>query len=261
MQQVFRSRVACLSFLSLTLALTAACGGSSASPTPQAARPTTAPTAAPTDQSGAGAQPTTTSGSSLAVTPVAPVATVGPQAAPAATAAAEAQPGGLRTLLPLTGEFAVTGNADDQTLSVVPIGSASVALTVQLDLAPHSIGAAPNSDVVAAVDTAPSTHTVTLTSLDSSTELGSVDLGGPPEAVAGPPPNGPDEPLLVVSDVDNTIRPLDATSRELGPAVQLGAGPHVVNVAKGGAMLTPQIFVANAGDGTVSVLDDKATAV
>ena len=34
------------------------------------------------------------------------------------------------------GEYAVTGNVDDRTLSVVPIGAAAVATTVQLDMAP-----------------------------------------------------------------------------------------------------------------------------
>ena len=39
---------------------------------------------------------------------------------------------------------------DDHSLSVVPIGAAAVATTVQLDLAPRAVGAAPNSDTVLA---------------------------------------------------------------------------------------------------------------
>jgi len=72
--------------------------------------------------------------------------------APAPTPNPQQQAFGLHSPLPLAGEFAVTGNLDDRTLSVVPIGAAAVATTVQLDLAPRVIGAAPNSDTVFAAD-------------------------------------------------------------------------------------------------------------
>jgi hypothetical protein len=49
---------------------------------------------------------------------------------------------GLHSPLPLAGEYAVTANRDDHTLSVVQIGAAAVATTVHLDLAPQAIGIA-----------------------------------------------------------------------------------------------------------------------
>ena len=56
-------------------------------------------------------------------------------AAPAATPDPRQQAFGLHAPLPLAGEFAITANLDDHTLSVVPIGAAAVATTVQLDVA------------------------------------------------------------------------------------------------------------------------------
>ncbi|HEV7666224.1 MAG TPA: hypothetical protein VGQ62_22005, partial [Chloroflexota bacterium] len=235
----------------LSLALGAACNGGGAAPTPQAARPTVQSTPASTAVGQSQAEPTA----------VAPVATAAPQAAAAATAATQAQPGGLHTMLPLAGEYAVTANQDDRTLSVVPIGAASVAVTVQLDVAPHSIGAAPNSDLVLATDSAPTTHAVALATLNSSTETGTIDVGSRPEQVTSPPASGPSGPLLVVSDTDNTIRSVDPLTHAVGTPLQLGVGPHAISVARGGAMLSPQALVANAGDGTVSVVDPQATAV
>ncbi len=60
---------------------------------------------------------------------------------------------------------------------------------------------------------------------------------------------------------DNTIRSLDPTTQALGAPLQLGAAPHAVSVATHGALGGPEIYVANAGDGTITVLDDKATTV
>src|SRR5215207_6799481 len=54
----------------------------------------------------------------------------------------------LSSPFPLTGEYVVTANADDRSLSVVPVGLASVAATVPLPSAPRTIATAPNSDRV-----------------------------------------------------------------------------------------------------------------
>src|SRR5207248_1738735 len=56
-------------------------------------------------------------------------------------------------------------------------------------------------------------------------------------------------------------RSVDPTSHALGPALELDAGPHAVNVAAGNAMLTPQVYVANVGAGSVTVLDQKVTTL
>src|ERR1051326_5971032 len=98
-------------------------------------------------------------------------------AAPAPTLSPQQQAFGLHAPLPLAGEFAVTGNVDDHTLSVVSIGAAAVATTVQTDIAPRSIGAAPNSDTVFVADGSGDAHAVAVASLNSSSETGSVDVG------------------------------------------------------------------------------------
>ena len=60
----------------------------------------------------------------------------------------------LRSPLPLSGEYIVTANRDDHSLSVVPVGLARVAATVPLDLAPRAVAAAPNSDRAFVLDAA-----------------------------------------------------------------------------------------------------------
>src|SRR5207302_220508 len=102
-------------------------------------------------------------------------------------------------------------------------------------------------------------HSVALASLNASSESGAIDIGAPADQVAAPPPGGAEGPLLVLSD--NTVRPVDPTTHELGAPVTIGPGPHSVTVARGGAMLSPGVYIANAGDGTISVLDQKATTV
>src|SRR5690349_1853789 len=53
-----------------------------------------------------------------------PAPTPEPTIPPAPTAApGQQQPGGMHANLPLQGEYAVTANEDDHTLSVVPIGA------------------------------------------------------------------------------------------------------------------------------------------
>ena len=93
--------------------------------------------------------------------------------------------------MPLVGEFAITANLDDHTLSVVPIGAAAVATTVQLDVAPRAVGAFPNSDAVLAADGAPASHTAAVANLNTSSEAGTIDLGSRPDErllVVGPEP-------------------------------------------------------------------------
>src|SRR5919199_6923360 len=177
--------------------------------------------------------------------------TVPAPSGPAPTPNPQQQAFGLHSPLPLSGEYAVTANMDDHSLSVVPIGAAAVATTVQLDLAPRAVGAAPNSDTVLVVGSAASAPEVAVASLNASTESGTIDLGTEPEMVAAPPPASAGGPLVVVSEADNTIRSVDPGSHGLGTPVQLGAGPHAIHISGGNAMLTPQVYVANAGDGTV----------
>ena len=167
----------------------------------------------------------------------------------------------MHAALPLAGEFAVTANMDDHSLTVVQIGAAAVATTVQLDLAPRAVGAAPNSDTVFASEGSPSSHQLAVASLNASSESGTIDVGTVPDEIAAPPPTGSSGPLLVVSDADNTIRSIDPNTRALGAPLRVGEGPHAVSFSAGNAMLTPQVYVTNAGDCTVSVLDQKLTAV
>jgi WD40 repeat protein len=164
-------------------------------------------------------------------------------------------------MLPLSGEFAVTANQDDHSLSVVPIGAAAVAVTVPLDVAPRAVAITPNSDVVFAADGAPASHDVAVVSIDSSTETSTINVGIQPTDVATTALSSSPSTVVVLSDVDNSIRSIDPTTHAVGAPVALGTGPHSVSVASGGGLLSPQIFVTNAGDGTISALDPHATAL
>ncbi len=191
-----------------------------------------------------------------------PVATAEPTLPPAPTAVpGQQQRGGMHANLPLQGEFAVVANQDDQTLSVVPIGAATVATTVQLDLAPRAVGAAPNSDTVVAADADPASHMLAVATLNSSAEAGTVDAGNRPDTLGTPPLIGTNAPVLLISDDDRSVRSLDPQTRAFGAPQPLGAGPHAVSFGRGASMLAPQVYVSNAGDGTVTVLDEKATTV
>src|SRR5438045_2375692 len=165
-QQRRRSSARVATLLGLVLAFGAACSGAS---------------------SGSGAVGPTPSGTPPPLPSPTPEPTNVPVAsAPAPTPDPRQQAFGLHAPLPLAGEYAVTANLDDHTLSVVPIGAAAVAATVPLDLAPRAVGAAPNSDTVIAADGSPSAHAVAIASLNASTESGTMDVGSPPDVIAAP---------------------------------------------------------------------------
>jgi YVTN family beta-propeller protein len=163
----------------------------------------------------------------------------------------------LRAPLPLSGEYAVTANLKDRTLSVIPIGLSKVVATVPLDIAPHDVATAPNSDRAFATDASSSGQAIALASLDATKQVGNLDPGSHPDELASPPA-GASGPLLVVTDTDDTIRSLDPTTQALGQPLKLGAGPHAVAMAMGGPVTVKQVYVTNAGDGTVSVIDAGA---
>src|SRR4051794_19314596 len=128
----------------------------------------------PSNQPAPASNPTSAAPPTPAATPTSvPVAPPAPTVAPG-----QQQAGGMHSALPLQGEYAVTANQDDRSLTTVPIGAASVATTVQLDVAPGAIGAAPNSDTVFVGDSAASSHTLAIASLNTSSETGQLDVGG-----------------------------------------------------------------------------------
>jgi YVTN family beta-propeller protein len=159
----------------------------------------------------------------------------------------------------LTGEFAVTANMDDQSLSVVPIGLGKAMPPVHLDIAPLSIATWSNTPRVVAADGSPSAHTLASLDLASPGNPTDVEVGGAVHVFTAN--GGQSSALVVVSDSDNTLRTFDPTTRAQGAALSLGAGPHAVAFAAATATSPAQIYVSNAGDGSVSVLDGAATTV
>src|SRR5262249_4460709 len=152
--------------------------------------------------------------------------------------------GGLALGTPLTGEFAVTANMDDGTLSVVPIGLARALPPVPVDVAPGSVGAWSNTSRVVAADGSRGAHTVSSLDLANPQATGELDVGGPVHVVRA---NGQGAGrLALVSDTDDSLRALDPTSGALGAAVALGPGPHTVAFAGPPPTGPAQIFVANA---------------
>src|SRR5919201_745281 len=142
----------CWAAVGLGLAMVlAACSGPATGP--QAASTAVAtPAAAPTPRSTASAESTGAAAQSsgaaataepTAIAPGGPAPTVAP-GGPSPTPDPRQRAFGVHAPLPLAGEYAVTANLDDHSLSVVPVGSATVAATVQVDLAPRAVAAAPN---------------------------------------------------------------------------------------------------------------------
>src|SRR5205085_2718128 len=106
--------------------------------------------------------------------------------------------------------------------------------TVQLDVQPGSVAAAPNSDTAVVADGAPDGHGLAVASLDSSAQSGRIDVGQRPDQVVAPGPIDPSSLLVVISDADNTARSFDPTTQALGTPVKLGAGPHAASFANSG---------------------------
>src|SRR6266540_320995 len=183
-----------------------------------------------------------------------------PTPTPAPNAGAPAVPtlgqAGMRAPLPLSGEYAVTANRDDHTLSVVPIGLARAVATVSLDAPPRAVATAPDSDTAVTISETPS---LSLASLNSSTVLGSVDAASNAVQVVSPPAE--DSGVVLVLSEGDHVQVVDASSRTLGPPIQLDAGPHAVSFGRAGVPAVPRIFLSNADAGTVSVLDAQAARV
>jgi YVTN family beta-propeller protein len=157
----------------------------------------------------------------------------------------------------LSGEYAVTANAGDQTLSVIPIGQPAVATTLPLGQSPSDLAAGPNAPVAFAVPMGGSSLLVA--NLDAPAPVTTLGAGGPIDQVLAPLDNS-SGPLLLVSDTDDTIRSLDPNSGALGAPLQLSAGPHTAAVGTD-AQGNPQVYVTNAGDGSVEIVDPAATAI
>jgi YVTN family beta-propeller protein len=160
---------------------------------------------------------------------------------------------------PVTGEFAVTANLDDRSLSVVPIGLAQAMPPVRLDVAPRSVATWMNTSRAVAADGSPGADAVASVDLANPRSPTDTDVRGAVHVFSANA--GGASALVLVSDSDNTLRTLDPSTGTLGPSLQVGQGPHAVTFAAATATSPPQIYVANAGDGSVSVLDGSATSV
>src|SRR5437764_735142 len=82
------------------------------------------------------------------------------------------------------GEHAVPPNRPDRTLSVIPIGLSKVVRTVPLDIAPHDVATAPNSDRACVTGASTSGEPIALASLDAKKQVGNLDPGSRPDEVA-----------------------------------------------------------------------------
>src|SRR5438067_2941115 len=110
-----------------------------------------------------------------------------------------ANQGALRSPLPLFGEYAVTANRDDRSLSVIRIGLASVVATVPLEIAPRSVAAQPRSDRAFVAGASAGDRAIAIASLDATSEVASLDLGGDAVQMSAPPADS-SGPLIVVSE-------------------------------------------------------------
>src|SRR5215213_8085138 len=100
--------------------------------------------------------------------------------------ASPSPPPGALSLPFSTGEYAITANRDGRSLSVVPIGLATVN----------------GPDRAFVVSAEPPGQAVAVTNLDTRTPMGTVDVGVRPDQVISPPGDAYG-PIVVVSDADN----------------------------------------------------------
>src|SRR5581483_4067552 len=221
--------------LALLVALATACGSFAASPS----------------AAGTASAPATSTSRAAGTAARGPTPSVRPSPGASATV--------LRAPLPLSGEYAVVASARDRTLSVVPIGLASVAATVELDVAPHSVATGPGSDQAFVAGDVATDPTIVVASLNAAREDGHLNVGGHVVQVAAPPA-GASGPVVLIG-ADDTLRALNPASRALGARLQLPRGPHAVAMSLNGAGATQQVYVTDAANGTVSVLDSEASDV
>ena len=60
---------------------------------------------------------------------------------------------------------------------------------------------------------------------------------------------------------DDTLQRIDPSARTTSPPIAVDAGPHALAFGAGGVPPAEHLFVANAGAGTVSVVDEQVTKV
>ena len=99
-----------------------------------------------------------------------------------------------------------------------------------------------------------------VTNLDTMSAPSRVEVGASPDQVIGPPP-GVFGPMVLLSNADDTVRALDPATQMPGPVVKLGAGPHAVAMAATQDDRVGRILVANAGDGTLTLLAADGASV
>ncbi len=156
-----------------------------------------------------------------------------------------------------TGEYAITANRDDHSLSIVPIGLASVVATVPVEGAPLGVATARGPDRAFALIDSPTSSGLAVTDIDAMTPLGAVEVSPRPDRLLNSPGNV-GGPLLMLSDADNTLRSLDPDTGTLGPAVQLGAGPHAAALDITSDQAVRRILISSAGEGVVSAISPDA---
>lgn len=180
-----------------------------------------------------------------------------PSPSPSGSLASRPVDGGLS--MPFrSGEYALTANRDDRSLSIVPVGVATVTASVPVDGTPLSVWTASAPDRAFVLSAGVNGRTLTVTNIDAMTPAQAVEVGTPPDRIGGAP-GGAGGPLLLISDSENSIRSLDPNTLAVGPTVPLGAGPHSVSVDVSRSRRVQRILVANGGDGTVTTIDPDVT--
>ena len=129
-------------------------------------------------------------------------------------------------------------------------------------MAPVGVGAAPNSDMVIAADGSDASHSVARGQLELQQRVRdrSTSVARQCRSARHHRPTRSARSWWSAT-LTTRIRPIDPLTQAVGAPVSLGAGPHSVNVSPGNSMMTPQVYVTNAGDGTVTVLDQKVSGV
>ena len=182
-----------------------------------------------------------------------------PAAAPSPTPVA-ARPDAPLSLPLKSGEYAVTANRDDRTLAIVPIGLGSVVSTVPLDGTPGSIATVAGPDRAFVASATDAGQALEVTDLDTMSAPTRVEVGASPDQVIGPPPASSARCYSCRTPTTPSVRSIRPPQMP-GPVVQLGAGPHAVAMAATQDDRVGRILIANAGDGTLTLLAADGASV
>lgn len=182
----------------------------------------------------------------------------------AVTATIETGPATSAVAFSADGSRVYVANVYDDTVAVVDVSTEAVIATTSVGDAPVAVAVSPDSRTVYVANAAYTSATGTISVIDASTQTvtATIPVGAAPNAV-GVSPDG--SRVFVVNYADGvdvvdgkvvrerggTVSIIDASTNAVVETVTVGRWPRDLDVSRDGR----HVYVTNAGDGTVSVIE------